>query len=430
MAFVVRTLDQATSLALTFSPFQPVLQNCMARGNPSGLQTMTIDASGVTVSSTSPLATRARIKFGDGKIFTSEGQVIDPDSSTLLGTFFGATTEAFVPDAATGRAYYLTRGPGFGITLRAFDINTFVQLGSLFIDNVSGTPTSLLRWGSNGLAFRTTDNQLFIVQTSLIPSAEPVPTPTPIPSPTPTPSPSPSTATFARTIVLATNDLVYNQTTQRLYASVPSREGSSGNSLAEIDPVMGSVTSQVLVGSEPTELGLADDNQTLYVGLSGAASLRSYNIISHTAGAQFPLGRDNLDGPYLFSDIAVSPGNPFVVAVARQIFGKRFPVAVFDNGVQRPKTEPNPTSGSSFLAFASPTTLYGDGGDGLTRMTVDNDGVTVSGTMHFNPGDAMILANGLLYGAKRPGNQSEYRRNRRNFYQYRILFFILISACN
>ena len=363
----------------------------------TGLQTMAIDASGVTVSSTNSLAARMRIKFGAGKIFTSGGQVIDPDSSTLLGTFAAANAEAFVVDAAAGRAYYLTRGPFLGFTIRAFDINTFIQLGTLFIDNVTGTPTSLLRWGPNGLAFRTNDNELFIVQTSLVPSAEPIPTPTPTPSPTPSPSPSPSAATFARAIALATNDFVYNQTTQRLYASVPSREGGSGNSLAEIDPVTGSITSQVFVGSEPRDLALADDNQTLYVGLSGAASIRSYNIISHTAGAQFPLGRDIFDGPYSFSDIAVSPGNPLVVAVARQIGGVGFPVAIFDNGVQRTKTGDFFT-GSSFLAFASPTTLYGDGGDGLTKMTVDSDGVMVSGSSPFNPGNAMILANGLLYG--------------------------------
>jgi len=365
----------------------------------TGFQTMAIDASGVTVSSTVSLASRTMIKFSGGKIFSSEGHVIDPDSQTLLGTFSGANTQAFVPDAATGRAYYLTRGPGLGITLRAFDINTFIQLGSLFINDVSGTPTSLLRWGPNGLAFRTTENELFIVQTSLIPSAEPIPTPTPIPSPTPTPSPSPSAATFARSISLTTNDLVYNQTTQRLYASVPSREGSSGNSLAEIDPVTGGITSQVFVGSEPRKLALADDNQTLYVGLNGAASIRSYNIISHTAGAQFPLGREQFDGPYFPADIAVSPGNPLVVAVARQIGGRTFPVAVFDNFLQRTNTVPDFRSESSLLAFASPTTLYGNGGDGLTTMTVDSNGVTVSGTTPFNPGNAMVLANGLLYGS-------------------------------
>jgi hypothetical protein len=53
---------------------------------------------------------------------------------------------------------------------------------------------------------------------------------------------------------VGTNDLVYNQGTQKLYASIPSGEGSTGNSIAEIDPAMGAITTQVFVGSEPTQL--------------------------------------------------------------------------------------------------------------------------------------------------------------------------------
>jgi len=368
----------------------------------NGLSTLTIDATGVSGSSTAPLAfSSPRIKFSGGKLFTSAGQVIDPDSNTLLGTFFGANTQAFVPDTAAGRAYYLTSGPGSSFTIRAFDINTFIQVGSLVIDGVSGITSSLLRWGPNGLAFRTSNNQLFIIQTSLIPSAEPIPTPTPTPSPTPSPSPSPSTAAFTRVMTLTANDLVYNQSTQRLYASVPSSEGSTGNSVAEIDPVMASITNQVFVGSEPTQLALADDNQTLYVGLDGAASIRSYNILSHTAGAQFPLGRDNFNGPYSFSDIAVQPTNPLVVAVARQLRG--FPsqagVAIFDNGVQRTNTGPNNVTGSEAIAFGSPTTLYGTVFDTLTTMTVDSNGVSLAGTSRFSGSSGIVFDNGRLYGA-------------------------------
>lgn len=390
------------TIGADFLAFSASASKLYGTGQFGGLQTMTLDASGVTVSSTTSLASGGRIKFSGGKIFSSTGQVVDPDSSTLLGTFFNATSLAFVPDVAAGRAYYVSPGPGFSATLKVFDINTFVQIGSLQIDGVSGTPTSMLRWGANGLAFRTDSKQLFIIQTSLIPSAEPIPTPTPIPSPTPTPSASPSAAAFGRTIALSTNDLVYNQTTQRLYASVPSSEGSTGNSVAEIDPVMGAITSRVFVGSEPTQLALADDNQTLYVGLDGAASLRSYNIISHTAGPQFTVGRDGFNGPYSFSDIAVSPGNPAVVAVARQLRGVFPPeagVAVFDNGVQRAKTGPGHIEGSDFISFASPTTVYGNSVDGLTKMTIANDGVTVNSTAPFSPGINMIYANGLLYGA-------------------------------
>ena len=227
------------------------------------------------------------------------------------------------------------------------------------------------------------------------------------PSASPAASPSASAAVpaFVRTITLGTNDLVFNQSTQKLYASVPSSEGNNGNSVAEIDPVSGSITNHTFVGSEPTRLAMADDGATLYVGLDGAASIRGYNMLNHTAGAQFFVGRHNADGPYSFSDIAVSPGNPLVVAVARQsrnvnVFPPRAGVAIFDNGVERQNTGPTGSAGSRVITFASSSLLYGDNNLlGLTTMMVDNSGVSVAGTSHFVVGDNMILASNLLYGS-------------------------------
>jgi len=377
-------------------------------GPSTGLQTMTIDGSGVTVNSTISLGSGTRIQFGNGLIYTSSGQVINPDTNTLLGTFaVGFSSHAFKIDTSVGRAYYLIDDFGT-FTLKAFDLNTFALVGSLTISNVSFLPgpTPLLRWGANGLALHT-DKELILIQTSLIPSAEPIPTPTPTPtsSPTPSPSPSPGVPAFVRQIPLATNDLVFSQATQKFYASVPSAEGSTGNSIAEIDPISATVTNQTFVGSEPTVLGQSDDGATLYVGLDAAASIRSYNILNHTAGAQFLVGRDTTDGPYGFSDIAVVPGNPTAVAVARQkrnILPGVAGVAIFDNGVQRPNTGPGVFSGgSNSIAFASASVLYGDNlTQGLSTLAVDNSGLSLTNTNYFVPGNKIILANGLIYGSR------------------------------
>ena len=280
-------------------------------------------------------------------------------------------------------------------------MNTFLSLGTLNISGVSGNATSLVRWGANGLAFRTTGNQLFIIQTSLIPSAEPIPTPTPTPSPTPSPSPSPAAPAFIRQMTLATNDLVFNEATQKIYASVPSSEGSTGNSVAEVDPVLGSISNQTFVGSEPTHLGQADDGATLYVNLDGAAAIRRYNILTHTAGQQFFIGRDNSFGPYVVSDVAVSPGNPSVIAVARQrrdAFPDDAGVAIFDNGVQRATTSTPQTTSTTAVVFASPAQLYGNGNDGFTKFSVDNSGVLATGFFTFGAGTQITLANNRLYG--------------------------------
>jgi hypothetical protein len=40
-------------------------------------------------------------------------------------------------------------------TIASFNQTTFAPVGSMIVENVVGTPTGLIRWGSNGLAFTT-----------------------------------------------------------------------------------------------------------------------------------------------------------------------------------------------------------------------------------------------------------------------------------
>lgn len=115
------------------------------------------------------------IKFDGGRIYTTSGRVIDPEARTVVGTFSFPSTSGGIlvkPDATIGRVLFLTRDGVIPETysIRAFDRITLQQLGSLEIPGVSGTPSSLIRWGTKGLAFRTSGNQVFIVQdSSLIP---------------------------------------------------------------------------------------------------------------------------------------------------------------------------------------------------------------------------------------------------------------------
>jgi hypothetical protein len=47
------------------------------------------------------------------------------------------------------------------------DFTNLQLVSTLTISNVVGTPTSLVRWGTDGLAFRTTGGQLFLIRTTL-----------------------------------------------------------------------------------------------------------------------------------------------------------------------------------------------------------------------------------------------------------------------
>ena len=99
---------------------------------------------------------------------------------------------------------------------------------------------SFIKWGSNGLAFRTSRGQVFLVPTSLIIPIGPTPTPSPIP-----------VANGVVRLPLITNDLVYDRVSQKVYASLPSVAGTFGNSIVPIVPETGMMGAPVFVGSEP-----------------------------------------------------------------------------------------------------------------------------------------------------------------------------------
>jgi uncharacterized repeat protein (TIGR01451 family) len=113
------------------------------------------------------------IKFADGFVFATSGAVIDPISLTLKGTFQPPSPGAFLtsttlvePDLDHGRVYFLVRDGDW--KLIAYDSTLFVPLGALRLPTLRGTPSSLIRWGADGLAFRTDQGQLFLCQRSKV----------------------------------------------------------------------------------------------------------------------------------------------------------------------------------------------------------------------------------------------------------------------
>src|SRR6185436_12056520 len=154
-------------------------------------------------------------------------------------------------------------------------------------------------------------------------------------------SPSPvvqTPAPFVRVLNIPVNDIVYDKVSKKIFASIPSTAGARGNSVMEIDPVTAEPGVGVFVGSEPNKLAISD-GQTIYVGIDGAAAVRRVDVASHTATTQFRLGSDGGTGTFWTAgDLAVVPGNPNAVAIARIQPGLSPPgtgVAVYDNGVQR-----------------------------------------------------------------------------------------------
>ena len=187
-------------------------------------------------------------------------------------------------------------------------------------------------------------------------------------------------AQAVRTIPLTANDLAYSPLTGRLYASI----GATGQ-ITEIDPVAGTVGVSFAVGSQPNRLAVSDTGEYLYVGLDGLPGVVRVHLPTRTVGTPFPLGApDPTFGARGAEDLAVLPGNPDAVAVARRFNGvspRHAGVAVYDSGVERTNVTAVHT-GSNVIAFgATAGRLYGYNIEtsefGFRRMDVGPTGVTI-----------------------------------------------------
>src|SRR5207253_10448545 len=72
------------------------------------------------------------------------------------------------PDPQSGCAFLLSQQAGATV-IYAYNLHTFTLKGSQTIPGVNGTPQHLVRWGTNGLAFSTTGNQMFLLRSALVP---------------------------------------------------------------------------------------------------------------------------------------------------------------------------------------------------------------------------------------------------------------------
>jgi hypothetical protein len=373
-----------------------------------GFRQMTIDSNGVTIKSTTQsllVGGDVDMRYANGLIYATSGRVIDPEALTLTGTFQDASSQAFpfdtlvLPDPSANRVYFLISslsGSTTTWTLKAFNLTTFVLTGSLTMPGVSGTPTSLIKWGDDGLAFRTSGNQVYLFSTADIVRGV-TPTPTPV-----------QLAAGITMLPLASGDLAYDPNTQKVYASVPSAAGSFGNSIVPIDPTTGVMGVPVFVGSEPGKLSITDNHQYLYAGLNGAGALRRFDLGLGSAGPQYPLGVVANSGGVLFpTDLQVLPGSTNSVAVSRK-FSNLSPseagVGIYDDGVVRP-TAASVFAGNRLIEFSSSAgALYGydvqsSGSTGFRKMALNPSGVSVVATNTAALGDDFKYDNGNVYGA-------------------------------
>jgi hypothetical protein len=129
-------------------------------------------------------------------LYTNSGQVWDPTTQKLLGTYLESNgsqlfyTPSVVPERANGHTYFLDGDAQYfdyqALTIDVYDQASYSLLGTVpFTSLYPPDATDLVRWGSNGFAFRSIDitgsapsaNQIVIVTSDLIASSTTTPVP-------------------------------------------------------------------------------------------------------------------------------------------------------------------------------------------------------------------------------------------------------------
>ncbi len=167
--------------SISFSQSSSILYGEYGAPFASVFVTMAVNSLGVSISNTAtgliPGGELIRIEFDAGRIYASNGTVIDPVSNTLVGTLQDPllTFESLVkPDSSINRVFVVSGTLGNPYTLLAFNMITLQSTGSVTVEGITGGPplgppgvASLIRSGADGVAFRSS-GQIAFVHTSSI----------------------------------------------------------------------------------------------------------------------------------------------------------------------------------------------------------------------------------------------------------------------
>jgi hypothetical protein len=140
---------------------------------------LSVTASGLSLidSNTLPNWSGRDFTFLNGVIYTASGQVVNATTYAVIGSFTNTGAFTLRPDANSKRLFAVTAlGLDYSVaTIQAFDLNTLSLNGSLDIPSLATTAipqyppyTSLVRWGSDGLAFRTSSDEIVIIRSPLV----------------------------------------------------------------------------------------------------------------------------------------------------------------------------------------------------------------------------------------------------------------------
>jgi hypothetical protein len=125
-----------------------------------------VDNNGVSILSSvsTSFAGSIEIRYAGGRVYSSNGQVIDAVSALPVATFaVGTFQNGLAIDTRNRRAIYVQ-----GNTIKAFDIDNFRPVGNIPIPDTVASRARLVRWGRRGLAFRLPDNRIVLAEAAFV----------------------------------------------------------------------------------------------------------------------------------------------------------------------------------------------------------------------------------------------------------------------
>lgn len=159
------------------------------------------------------------------------------------------------------------------------------------------------------------------------------------------------------------DDLVWDSNFGKIYVAMPGIQGESGDSIAIVDPVTGTVSNTGFLGSDPARLSFASNGQYLYAALYGQNAIQQLMLPNFTVNTSWTLGgAGNFLGPYYALDLQAAPGAPQTTAVVLANFDvspSPASVTIYDGATPRvTQLQASAFPYSSLQWAGNQTTLY------------------------------------------------------------------------
>ena len=191
---------------------------------------------------------------------------------------------------------------------------------------------------------------------------------------------TPLPLTIYQVLTVGINHVLYEPFSRKIYAAIGSGSSSvTGNSIAQITPETGAISTPVYVGSQPSKMAFSDDGNLLYSLLTGANSIARFNVATNQTEFSISPTVTNYGGATTgFRDVAVQTGSENTIVVD---FGYTSGMAIIDvDPVAKTGTIRGSGTGlytGTSLHFYDANTLYLFNTD--TWQTLDQYSITPAG---------------------------------------------------